>query len=740
MRYKIVAMIALLFIYSQTNFAQNADQDSVKSGSIDLDEVIISVNKTEETKKSVAQQIQVLNAKQIEIAQAQTTADLIANTGNVFVQKSQMGGGSPVIRGFEASRIVLVVDGVRLNNIIYRSGHLQNIVSMDNAILDRAEILFGPSSTVYGSDALGGVIHMFTKKPQFAEHDEKQKIKVNAMTRYGSVNQEMTGHIDLSIGGQKFASLSSFTYSYFDDLMGGKNQNPFYTGSFGERPCYAERINGKDSLVKNADRYLQVQSGYTQYDLLQKIAYRQNDHVIHGLNIQFSNSSDVPRYDRLTDPDGNGLRFAEWYYGPQKRLLAAYDVKYINHTSFFQTVHTGINFQNIEESRHTRRFNQFALSHRTENVNVYGAFIDVQRLVEKHKLRFGFETQYNTLSSTANEENILTGDKVKLDTRYPDGENTMADAAVYFSHTWKLSKTLSFTDGIRIGFVSLSSTFIDTSFFHLPYTKAEQSNVVYSGSLGLIHNPTEDLKLSFLVSSGFRAPNVDDLSKVFESSAGLVIVPNSALKPEKTVNTEFGITRVYNNKTVWENALYYTHFIDAVVTDKFKLNGQDSILYDGALSQVMANQNVGKAFIYGFSSNLRSQCTDNLSLTFGLNYTYGRVKTDSSDAPLDHIPPFMMRLQVSYIYHNFSSDFFVNYNGWKKLKDYRLNGEDNEKYATPEGMPAWFTVNFRASYKVYKHVSLQAGVDNLFDTQYRTFASGINSPGRNLIAALRFSY
>jgi len=734
------AIVLLLILIIEINYTKAQDIDSTKKGVIDLEEVIISVNKSEESKKFVSQQIQVINSAQIELLQSQTTADLIANTGNVFVQKSQMGGGSPVIRGFEASRIVLVVDGVRMNNIIYRSGHLQNIVSMDNAILDRAEILFGPSSTVYGSDALGGVIHMFTRKPLFAGHEEKANLKVNAFTRYGSANEEKTGHIDVNIGCENLASLTSFTYSSFGDLKGGKNQNPFYTQSYGERPYYTERINGVDSLVKNKNKYLQVQSGYNQYDLLQKFSFRQNEHSSHSLNIQFSNSTDVPRYDRLTDPDANGLKYAEWYYGPQTRFLTAYEFKYVNHKAFFQTINAGINFQDIEESRHTRRFGGNALSHRTENVKVYGADLDFQRLTEKHKLRLGVEGQYNTLKSIADEENVLSGALSPLDTRYPDGDNSMTDVAIYYSHTWKINKQLSLTDGIRLGMVSLSSSFVDTSFFHLPYTKADQSNMVYSGSLGLIHLPSDDLKLSLMVSTGFRAPNVDDLSKVFESSPGLVIVPNPDLKPEKTVNTEFGITKIFDKKTSWENVVYYTHFIDAVVTDKFKLNGQDSILYDGSMSQVLANQNAGEAYIYGLSSNIRSQCTDNLSLNFSLNYTYGRIKTDSSDYPLDHISPFMMRLQLSYVYEKFNADFFVNYNGWKKLKDYYLNGEDNEQYATPDGMPAWFTLNFRASYKLHKYVTLQAGVDNIFDTQYRTFASGINAPGRNLIAALRFHY
>jgi hemoglobin/transferrin/lactoferrin receptor protein len=739
MKINNILIIVLLLCCAKISFAQQIN-DTTKPKTITLDELIISANKFAETKKTVAQQIQVLNQLQIAGSQSQTAADLIANTGTVFVQKSQLGGGSPVLRGFEASRIVLVVDGIRMNNIIYRAGHLQNIVTLDNAILDRAEILFGPSSTIYGSDALGGVIHFYTKKPQFAEPDKNLNLKINAFSRYGSVNNEITGHLDFNIGCKKFASLTSVTYSKFGDLMGGKNQNPFYTGSYGERPYYVQRIDGKDSLVKNDDRYRQIQSAYSQYDVLQKFAYKQNDHIIHGLNFQLSNSTDVPRYDRLTDPSGGGLKYAEFYYGPQKRLLGAYDMNYYNDKGVFQNIHAGISYQNIEESRNSRKFGKDNLATQIEKVNVIGLNVDFRKNMRKNNIRFGVDGQYNTLESTANNFNIVTGEVTPYNTRYPDGENTMINFGAFVSHTWQISEKLAFTDGLRIGYSMLHSTFVDTTFFKFPFSDVNQNNLVYSGSIGLIHSPSDNLKLSILLSTGYRTPNVDDLSKVFETAPGNIIVPNADLGPEKTINTEMGITKIFEEKVLWENTVYYTQFFDAIVTDKFEYNNQDSILYDGAMSQVLANQNKKHAYLFGISSNFKAQFADNFLLTFGLNYTYGRIKTDSSDYPMDHIPPLMMRLQLAYNFKNFSADFSVHFNGSKNIKDYNLEGEDNEQYATASGMPAWLIANLHASYKVYKYITLQAGVDNIFDTQYRTFASGINAPGRNIFAAVRFHY
>ena len=201
-----------------------------------------------------------------------------------------------------------------------------------------------------------------------------------------------------------------------------------------------------------------------------------------------------------------------------------------------------------------------------------------------------------------------------------------------------------------------------------------------------------------------------------------------------------GVTKIFNNKTRWETSLYYTDFKDIAVVDTFTLNGQDSIMYDGNMTRVYANQNKERAYIYGFSTNFYASLNKHFIWATRLNYTYGRVKTDSSDYALDHIPPFSVRTSLRYTNKNFSSELFINYNGWKKIKDYYLNGEDNEQYAVAEGMPAWFTVNLRMNYQVHKYISSQTGVDNIFDTQYRTFSSGINAPGRNFIIALRGTF
>lgn len=131
-----------------------------------MEEITVAANRQQDVKMNVPQQVYILSRDQIERANAQTAADLLTTDGLLTVQKSQQGGGSPMIRGFESSRVLLVMDNVKMNNLIYRAGHLQNIITVDPSILERVEVLYGPSSVSYGSDALGE-LWLFVLKIRF---------------------------------------------------------------------------------------------------------------------------------------------------------------------------------------------------------------------------------------------------------------------------------------------------------------------------------------------------------------------------------------------------------------------------------------------------------------------------------------------------------------------------------------------------------------------------------------------
>ena len=703
-----------------------------------LDEVVVSASKFEEKRKDVVQKIQVIRSSDLQNMNQTSTADVMSNSGNILVQKSQQGGGSPIIRGFETNKVLMVVDGVRMNNAIYRGGHIQNIITLDNSIMDKVEIVYGPGSVVYGSDALGGVMHFYTKNPLLSENGSI-KVKANAYTRYTTANSGFAEHADISVGGKRFGSLTSFTYSNYGDLKQGTQRNPLY-GNFGSRPWYVKSIDGVDTKITNADTNLQVGSAYSQYDLLQKFMFKQSSKVSHIINLQYSNSSNVDRYDRLTQKSGANPKYAAWYYGPQKRIFGSYTLNLSNSNRFYNHARIILGYQNIEESRIDRKFTKVMENHRIEKLDIFTFNADFDKKMGRHELRYGIDAYFNNVNSTAFVKDIKMDTIGALDTRYPDGGSKMYSAATYFTHTLEINEKLILNDGIRFSNVNLTSNFINQQFFPFPFSSVTQNHHALNGNLGLIYMPCSSFRVNAGFSSGFRAPNVDDMSKVFESTSGNIVVPNPTLKPEYTYTYELGLTQTINKRVQISVNGYYTNYINGLSTSSSTFNGQDSIMFEGSMSKVTSTVNSRKAYIYGLEGGISGNLNEYLSVVGTFNYTYGRILTDTTNYPLDHIAPIFGKISFNVKVKKFRAEAFVNYSGWKRMKDYNLQGEDNEANSLVQGMPAWYTANIRLTYQFNKNLSAQAACENLFDQNYRQFASNISAPGRNFIFTLRGNF
>ena len=725
----------LTCLCSFMGFSQ-ATKDSVNA--VELNELVVSARRFAQPKIKMTQQIETLSKKQIEFQNFQTSADALANSGTLAVQKSQQGGGSPIIRGFESSRILLLVDGIRMNNLIYRAGHLQNIITVDKNMLENIDVLFGPSSTIYGSDAMGGAIFLQTKNARLLDENDNKKFSGNVLSSYSTVNEGKSSHFDFNYAGKQWASLTSFSYNEFGDLRMGKNKNG-NNAFFGERPFYVETKNGIDTQVANPNKYIQKFSGYTQYDFMQKVVFKQNESTKHLLNIQYSTTTDIPRYDRLTDTNASGnLRSAVWNYGPQDRFLSAY--KLVKKDIFGSTtLNLNASYQRVEESRITRSFGSANQTSRIEKVNVYALTSDFKTKIGKGDLVYGADFYYDDLQSKGIRKNILTNVESITDSRYPDGKNNTlrAEAFAYFNND--ITDLTTFNTSFRGGYTQLNSE-ANTNFFKLPYTTVKQENFTYSGAVGIVHNPSKNVKLVFNFASAFRVPNIDDLAKIFESVPGRIIVPNQNIKPEQSVTADMGITFWEGKRFQLENTFFYTRLYDAIVTSPFELNGQNNLIYEGQLSQIYANQNQGNGEIVGLSTSLKWYLFPKLLLYGNFNYTNGRVENNSARFPLDHIAPTYGKAGLSYEADKWMVDAFVLYNGQKRLKDYSPSGEDNLQYAPANGMPSWETYNLKGAYKLINNLTVFSGIENLLNTQYRTFASGINAAGRNFYLGGKYTF
>ena len=731
-----------------------------------LKEFVLSASKFEEKKADIPFRMEIIDHKQIEMLNPQTSADILQMSGKISIQKSQMGGGSPVIRGFEANKVLLVVDGVRMNNAIYRSGHLHNVITIDNAILERTEVVFGPASVIYGSDALGGVMHFYTKNPQLARNDTSVNSKLNAYIRYSSANSERATHFDFQFGIKKIGFLTSITHSSYGDLRMGQIRNTQYPG-FGKVPYYAGRINGKDTLLINDNPNIHKPTEYSQDNLVQKILYRPNDNLNFTLNIQYSTSSDIPRFDRLNDTlQGGGLKFSEWYYGPQKRLLASLKTNFKpakitseSKRKWFDESNIILAFQKIDEDRIKRKFGETDRIHREEDVNVYSLNLDFLKKIDAlSNLQYGLEIAHNQVRSTAFSENIAENTIGLATTRYPDGGSTMQIFAGYFNYRWHLSKKSIVNTGVRYSHTLLHSDFTDTTVFKFPFNEIDINTGALTGSASIAYRPADSWRINLLASTGFRSPNVDDYGKVFAKD-DFVTIPNDNLKPEYIYNGELNISKSFNpSKNVIDRikvdvSVFYTYLTNAIVKNTFELNGEDSLEYDGDKLKIQANTNAGEAFIYGGFVGLVAEITGNLVLESNLNYTFG--KNISDNIPLSHIPPVFGRSSIAYNYKKFKNVIYTHYNGWKRKKNYGSSTVDNLSEATVDGTPPWYTINFASSYKIHFNqktqtsslsssaentLQLQFAIENILDHHYKQFASGISAPGRNFIVTLRASF
>ncbi|MCW8809476.1 MAG: TonB-dependent receptor [Ignavibacteriaceae bacterium] len=721
-----------------SNLKENNFIVLMKETTISLDNVVVSSNRWEENKSEVPNTIEVITPRHVDFQNPQTTADMFEMSGNVFVQKSQLGGGSPMIRGFATNRLLIVVDGVRMNTAIFRSGNLQNVISLDANSLSHTEIIFGPGSVIYGSDAIGGVMNFHTLSPRLSL-GENVMLNAGVMGRFSSADLEKTGHVHFNIGLNKWGFLTSASYSDFDNLVMGSNGPDDYL-----RPTYQTRIKSKDSVVINPDPKEQVPSGYHQVNLMQKILFSPVNEWEFEYAFHYSTTSDYSRYDRLIRPRGNTLRSAEWYYGPQKWMMNNLMITNYSANSIFDLSKLMVAYQNFEESRHDRNLNAVDKTNNTEKVNAFSTNLDlIKEINEKSNLYYGVEVVLNKVESTGNSENIVTGEIFPGPSRYPDG-STWNSYGAYITYKNKFSPQYILQAGIRYNYVTLDATF-DTTFFPFPFTTAEQRNGALTGTAGLVWHPTHDWQINFNLASGFRAPNIDDMGKVFDSEPGAVVVPNPNLKPEYAYNAELSLTKIFQDVAEFDITGYYTYLDNALVRRDYTLNGMDSIIYNGEMSKVQAIQNAAFAHIWGIEVMIDLNFAEHFNLRSSFNYQKGEEEDDAGNkVPLRHAAPWFGKTEFIFRMKKIEANLYAVYNGEIKYEDLAPSEQEKDYIYAKDAngnpyQPFWYTLNLKFSYQLFENFELYLGVENITDKRYRPYSSGISAAGRNFIGSLRFN-
>jgi hemoglobin/transferrin/lactoferrin receptor protein len=593
---------------------------------------------------------------------------------------------------------------------------------------------------MYGSDAIGGVMSFQTIKPRFTTTDTLE-IGGSLLGRFASASLERTGHFDIQLRGKRWAIVTSVSSWDYDHLRQGRHGPDDYL-----KPTNVQRINGQDVIVEQDNPRLQIPSAYSQVNVMQKFRYKPHRNWDFTYGFHYSTTSSYGRYDRHNRVRNGQPRYAEWNYGPQSWLMNHLLVNYTGRSGLYDQIKIHFAHQSFGESRIDRDFGSVRRRNRAEEVQAYSINLDFKKILSPaHTLHYGAEYIRNEVASKGRFIEIRTDEEMDGPSRYP--ESNWTSIGVYGNESWKVTNKLSLHSGLRYTQFLLHADFRNNRpFYPLPFQEARVENGSVTGSLGAIFRPSKTWVIRANAGTAFRAPNVDDIGKIFDSEPGAVIVPNPNLESEYAYNFDLSATTQIGASLELDVSVYHTQLRGALVRRNGRLNGRDSILYDGQLSQVQEIQNAAQTQIYGIQAGIKVQIFDPLYFITDVNYQDGAEKTDDGErSSVRHVPPFFGVSRLKYETTRLTLELNARYQGELSHSDLALSEKGKtEIYALDAHgntyAPAWYTLNFKFLMKLSARWTLSGGLENITDQRYRPYSSGISGPGRNLIIAAKFDF
>ena len=401
-------------------------------------------------------------------------------------------------------------------------------------------------------------------------------------------------------------------------------------------------------------------------------------------------------------------------------------------------------YQNFKESRISRKFEATDRMIRSESVNAFSFNLDLDKLLsEKVNISYGAEYLFNRVGSEGISYDVESNDIQTIASRYPDG-STWSSLASYLSLKYKPNNRFTFQSGVRYNAISINSDLSPNSqFYPLPFLNASLDTSAMSATAGFSWEQNEIFLWKLNTTTAFRAPNIDDIGKIFDSQPGSVVIPNSSLEPEYAYGCELGLNININSSILIDVSSYYTHLDNAITRDFISINGVSEIFYDGELCQTQAVQNSSEARIYGFEAGIKARLSNSFQITSQYSLTKGRQKDSQNfDAPVRHVAPEFGNIHLIWKSDKISLDGFLNYNGVLRHDD--ISHElSNHLFAQDQNgnpiSPAWYTLNLRSQFKFSDTISFIGSIENILNEGYRPYASGISAPGTNFIFAISYN-
>lgn len=623
--------------------------------------------------------------------QAATPIEALRGQAGAFVQQTTPGQSAVFVRGAKGSEVLHLVDGFRLNSTIFRNAPNQYFALVDGQALDRIELLRGPSGSFYGSDAMGGVVHMLSADPlDLDANSHRENLRLRADT-----GQNLAlGHFSAAARGDHLAAQIALTSIDTD----------------------ARRIGSGEHLPF---------SNFSSQAASARFGFDAGDAGRFGINLQYLRQPKTFRHDELvpgfgqTQPNSVVATFE-----PQVRgfvqLTHAVDLDWLG----FDRLNWQVGSQRIVDDRRTRNRGSSSEAVEFNSDRLNGASVTLGRRNDAgHAINIGAEFYHDKVRSERTNTNINTGLATVGAARFPD-RSTQDSLAVFALDNWQINEHWNATLSARYSRFDLDLRAANG----IP--AVEISPDAFSGHAGLSYALTPETHLVANIGRGFRAPNVFDVGQFGERAGNRFSTPNANLGAEKVVSYDFGIK---HNDGRFEGELFgfYSRFSDKIVT---AFTGE--LTADGR--QVVQNRNAARARSYGFEAAGRYQFNDQWSARLGMNYTRGSETLEGVKSAGDRIPPLNVDLALEWRPLN---ALVLSAEAFSAARQDRLSDRDvSDIRIDPNGTGGYTQFNLSARYALNEQLDLIARLDNIADHNFREHGSGINAIGRNMLvgADLRF--
>ena len=607
--------------------------------------------------------------------------DALAEVTGVTLQQTTPGQGAAIVRGLKGSAILHLVDGMRLNNAMFRTAPTPWFALVPTTSVERIEVVRGTPASLYGSEAVGGVIQSVSRLPEF--DTETVNYAGDVIVGLDSAELQQTVRATLDAGTRRLAGSVSAEY------LGTGNR----------------RVGGGERIGP---------SGYSSQALRA---------VLHGspsatrswfVDLHFLEQPETPRIDELvpgfgqTEPSSS-----EFVFAPNRRTFVHVQHEHVSDAGIDWRFDAA--WQRIDDDRRTRDLDAPARRYEENRSDLFGLTMNASGNYATVDWIAGLDLYHDEVRSARLEEDIASGATTPLASRFPDG-STIGQAGLFVKFDWRTGERHRWSAGLRYTDVRIE----------LPDgTRIEPGSP--SGDLGWIFDINEQWQLVANVGSGFRAPNIADIGTLGNRPGNRFNVPNTDLDAETVVHVDMGIRY---HASLWHAELvaYRLDYDDRIVsvgTGDTTPEGRD----------IVRSVNAASSTLQGIEAGLHASLTDRLEVTAAVNYTRGVQRVGAEEEPADRVPPLQVRLAVE-----FEQSATWTFSSWLVAADRqdRLSARDiRDVRINPTGTAGWLALGASATRTSASGWQLVAGIDNILDKRYRVHGSGLDAPGRNVSLTLR---